>query len=322
MAHATSAATQSRPVRTGRLDAEAPGGGAPGAPAVTVSKAAPAPKAKPAKPAKAAGPVKKSDGKGDAKAKPAAKPAEKEKAEGPKVVAKAAPGPKTLCVDIGGTGVKVIVLDAAGAPLCERQRVPTPRPATPASVMGAIRKLVAAVPAFDRVSVGFPGVVKSGVVRTAPNLDGGWSGYALAREMEKMTTRPARALNDAGVQGYGVIAGSGTEMILTLGTGMGCAIFVDGTYVPNIELAHHPLHGKKTYEEFICNAALKKVGKKRWNRRVREVLDVVLPIFNPDVLYLGGGNARLVKGKLPPGVKTTENIAGLLGGIALWKYQK
>jgi polyphosphate glucokinase len=229
-------------------------------------------------------------------------------------------GPNTLCVDVGGTGIKIIVLDGVGRPLCERQRVDTPRPATPASVLGAIQELIKLMPAFDRVSVGFPGVVKRNVVYTAPNLDDGWAGYELGAELEKITGQPTRVLNDAGVQGYGAIGGQGVEMILTLGTGMGCALFINGIYAPNIELAHHPLRKGKTYEEYIDNKTLEEIGRKRWNKRLRRVINQVLPIFNPDVLYLGGGNAKKISGELPAQVKIVENLAGLLGGIALWRY--
>lgn len=228
--------------------------------------------------------------------------------------------PATLCVDIGGTGIKAIVLDGAGKPLCERERIETPRPATPDAVLSVIDAILAKMPAFDRVSVGFPGVVKRNVVHTAPNLDPTWAGVALGEMLEKRTKKPVRVLNDAGVQGYGAIEGKGTEIMLTLGTGMGCAIFVDGRYVPNVELAHHPLNGKHTYEEHVSDKARKRIGKKKWNKRVREVLEQVQPIFNPDVVYLGGGNAKALVGKLPKNVKVTENIAGLLGGIALWKF--
>ncbi len=228
--------------------------------------------------------------------------------------------PKTLCIDIGGTGLKLIVLDSKGEPLNERARIATPRPATPDAVLAALAPLIDAAPAFDRVSVGFPGVVKDHVVKTAPNLDEGWAGFALGAALQKKTNKPVRVLNDAGVQGYGVIAGRGTEIILTLGTGMGCAIFVNGIYVPNVELAHHPFKHGRSYEEHIGKKALEKVGKRRWNARVREVLDVLLPIFNPDVVYLGGGNAKKLKGELPELVKVTDNVAGLLGGIALWSY--
>ena len=125
-------------------------------------------------------------------------------------------------------------------------------------------------------------------------------------------------LNDAGVQGHGVVGGQGVEMVLTLGTGMGFALFLDGKYVPNIELAHHPLKGKKTYEDYVGNAEREKVGNKKWNKHVAKVLSVIQPIFNPRHIYLGGGNAKHLKIDLPKNVTVTENIQGLLGGVRLW----
>jgi polyphosphate glucokinase len=228
-------------------------------------------------------------------------------------------GHRTLAIDIGGTGIKALVLGPDGKPLTERQRVTTPKPASPKAVMRAILKLIKPLGTFDRVAVGFPGVVVDGVTQTAVNLHKDWKGYDLGRELGKATDRPVRVLNDAGVQGFGVIEGRGVEMLLTLGTGMGCALFVDGKYVPNLELAHHPFRHGKTYEEYVGNAALERVGKKKWNKHVQRVVEQILPIWNPRVLYLGGGNARLIDFALPENVKVTENVAGLLGGFALWK---
>jgi polyphosphate glucokinase len=154
---------------------------------------------------------------------------------------------------------------------------------------------------------------------TAPNLDPSWHGFDFAGALEELTGKPARVANDAGVQGLAVIEGAGTELVLTLGTGMGFALYVDGHYVPNIEMAHHPFRQKKTYEELVGNAALQNVGKKRWNRRVKKVIRQLAPIFNYRVLYLGGGNAREIDFKLPANVKLIENVAGLLGGVKLWQ---
>lgn len=229
---------------------------------------------------------------------------------------------RTLAIDIGGTGVKALVLDTAGNPLTERQRIETPKPATPEAVLEVIWQLLEPLGEFDRVSVGFPGVVVDGVTMTAPNLGEEWAGFDLAKAILDRTHRPTRVLNDAGVQGYGVIEGKGVEMILTLGTGMGCALYNDGEYVPNLELAHHPFRKGKTYEQYIGIKALEKIGKRKWNKRVKEVVEQVLPIFNPRKLYLGGGNAKKVKFELPPNVTITENVAGLLGGIALWHDPK
>ena len=226
---------------------------------------------------------------------------------------------RTLCIDIGGSGIKAIVLDAAGAPLNERVRLETPQPAVPDAVLGVIEQLVRGQGEFDRVSVGFPGVVVDGVTKTAPNLDPSWAGFPLAEAIQKRTGKPVRAANDAGIQGLGVIEGRGVEMVLTLGTGMGCGLYVDGRYVPNLELAHHPFKKSDSYEDRVDNAARKKHGNKRWNERVLEVIEQVEPIFNYRQLYLGGGNAKhVLKEGLPANVVLVDNVAGLLGGIKLW----
>ena len=126
--------------------------------------------------------------------------------------------------------------------------------------------------------------------------------------------------NDADVQGLGDIQGHGVEVVLTLGTGLGSALFVDGTLVPNLELGHHPLRGNRTYEEYVGKKALEEIGKKRWRKRVLKVLQQVEPIWNPTRIFLGGGNAKLLKVEdLPENVTVSPNSAGITGGIALWR---
>jgi len=225
---------------------------------------------------------------------------------------------RTLAIDIGGTGLKALILGPDGAALTERARVETPRPATPDAVLGALWPLVETLGPFDRASVGFPGVVIDGVTKTAPNLDEKWAEFPLATTLATRAKCPVRVLNDAGVQGYGIVEGRGVEMVLTLGTGMGSALYLDGHYVPNLELAHHPFRDDKTYEDYIGAKALKRVGKKKWNKRVARVVAQVLPVWNPRKLYLGGGNAKHLKVALPANVVIASNMAGLLGGIALW----
>lgn len=225
---------------------------------------------------------------------------------------------RTLAIDIGGTGLKALVLGADGLALTDRVRVKTPRPATPETMLPAIKKLVEPLGAFDRISIGFPGVVVDGVTLTAPNLDIQWRGFDLAKAMTEQLGRPVRVLNDAGVQGYGVISGQGVEMVLTLGTGLGCAVYFEGNYVPNLELAHHPFGNGKTYEEYVGAKALDRVGKKKWNRRVEKVIAQIQPVWNPRHLYLGGGNAKHLTIELPANITITPNVAGLLGGIVLW----
>lgn len=212
-----------------------------------------------------------------------------------------------------------MVLDAEAVPLSDRVRVRTPSPAVPDAVFGAIDEVAGKVGEFDRVSVGFPGVVLDGTTHTAPNLGQGWAGCKLVEELNRRTNRPVRALNDCGLQGLGVIEGRGTEILVTLGTGMGFGLYVDGRYVPNVEFGHHPFRKKRTYEERVCNAELKAIGKRKWNARVRHVLEQLAPTFNFRKLYLGGGNARHVHAdKLPSNVSIVDNVAGLRGGVKLW----
>jgi len=234
------------------------------------------------------------------------------------MVASKAGSLRTLCIDIGGTGLKALVLDEKGHKLTDRVRVETPKPATPEAVVAALLALVKPLAPFDRVSVGFPGVIVGGSTHTAPNLDKSWKNFELKESLERRLKRPTRVLNDAGVQGFGVIEGKGLEMVITLGTGMGCALYIDGRYVPNLELAHHPFKGKKTYEDYVGGKALAKVGKKKWNKHVAEVLAQIDPIWNPRRIYVGGGNAKHLRLDLPPHVRVTDNVAGLLGGIRLW----
>lgn len=225
---------------------------------------------------------------------------------------------RTLVVDIGGSGIKALVLDNAGRPLTVRSRSKTPSRSTPAAVLKVIQRLAEEHAKFDRISIGFPGVVRNGVTETAPNLNKGWSGFPLAEKLESKSGRPVRVANDADVQGFGAISGHGVELVLTLGTGFGSALFVDGKLVPNLEVAHHLFLRGKTYEDVLGNAARKKVGKKQWNRRLGQAIEALQHLFNYDHLYIGGGNARKVTLKLPQNVQVVPNVAGLLGGIALW----
>ncbi len=229
-----------------------------------------------------------------------------------------APERRTLCVDIGGSGIKTLVVDAAGKAVTERLRVDTPRPATPRALIAAIRSLADRQGVFDRVSVGFPGVVRAGVTETAFNLHPSWVGVDLDRALTKALRRPVRAANDADVQGLGAVRGHGVELVITLGTGFGSSLFVNGRLVPNLQLGHHAAWSRKTYEDMLGNAALEKVGKKKWNRRLGRAIASLHALFNYDRLYIGGGNAGKIRIELPDGVKTIRNVEGLLGGVALW----
>ncbi len=214
-----------------------------------------------------------------------------------------------------------MVLDAAGEPVSERIRIKTPRPAEPQAVIDTVCAVARSQPGFDRVAVGFPGVVESGVVKTAPNLDGDWCDVPLAEALAQALDRPCRVANDADVQGYAVIEGIGVELVLTLGTGLGAALFTAGHLAPNLELGHHPFKSSQSYEDYVGEAARLEVGNERWSQRVREVITQVLPVWNPRNVYVGGGNAKHLTRSLPPGVQIVPNVAGILGGFHLWRDQ-
>ena len=223
----------------------------------------------------------------------------------------------TLAVDIGGTGIKTMILDEAGAPLTERLREPTPAKAKPKALIGIVRDLARRQGEFDRVSVGFPGVVKDGIIYTAANLGKGWEGFNLREALEKKLDRPVRVANDADVQGLGCVSGRGIELVVTLGTGFGSVLFANGARI-HLELGHHPFHNGKTYEDELGVRALKAKGARKWNRMFREAVADLKRTFNYDRLYIGGGNAKRISFKLPENVKIISNTEGLLGGIKLW----
>ena len=229
--------------------------------------------------------------------------------------------PRTLAVDIGGSGIKAVLLDKDGNMIGQRQRVPTPaKPIAPEDLVRAIDKAATPVGAFDRVSVGFPGYVRDGRVLTAPNLGtDALAGFDLQTTLAHHWGKPVRVLNDADVQGFGAVKGHGLEMMLTLGTGAGTALFRDGEIMPHLELGHHPVSGGKTYDEYIGNAAREKKGKKAWNKRVAKVIEILREVVRFDHLYIGGGNAKDITFALPPDVTIVPNTDGLTGGIKLWR---
>jgi len=226
----------------------------------------------------------------------------------------------TLAIDIGGSGLKAMLLDTAGKPVSERQRVATPVVSTPAAVLEGLEELRKLLPNFDRVSVGFPGVIKRGVTYIAANLHSGWAGFPLQDELEKRWQKPVRAANDADVQGLGAIQGDGVELMITLGTGLGSALFTNGHLCPGLELGHHPWRKKgMTYEDYLGRRGLDRFGKARWNDFLQAAIKQTAATFNWDHLYLGGGNTKKIEFALEPGIRIVPNETGLLGGVALWR---
>ncbi len=230
---------------------------------------------------------------------------------------------KVLSVDIGGSHVKATVLNSNGQLLQPYQKVTTPSPANPENIIKDIELLGKGFPEYDYVSVGFPGYVKNGVVKTAPNLDNkAWRDFDLSKNLSAALGKPAKVVNDADMQGLGVVDGRGLELVITLGTGFGSALLLDGNLLPHLEMAHHPFTKKHTYDEYIGEKALDKIGDKKWNRRLKNVLSVLKTVFNYDTLYIGGGNARKINFKLDKGIRIVTNEDGIKGGARLWITDK
>ena len=227
--------------------------------------------------------------------------------------------PTTLAIDIGGTGLKASILDGSGTMEVKRVRIPTPYPCSPDVMVDALAKLVAPLPGYDRISIGFPGVVREDRVITAPHFGNKpWQGYPLAEAVAHRLGKPARLLNDAEVQGLGIVKGQGLEVVLTLGTGVGSAVFSNGALTPHLELAHHPIRKDKTYNEYLGDAARRKLSGSKWNKRVLRTIEIVDALLHYDVLYLGGGNAAKIAVTLPKNVYIASNDAGITGGVRLW----
>jgi polyphosphate glucokinase len=225
----------------------------------------------------------------------------------------------TLTIDIGGQGIKGMTLGDDDQVISPRHRLKTPRPASPEAVLKTTAAVMTHFRPFDRVSVGFPGVVVEGVIRTAPNLDGRWKGVRLQERLAELAGVPLRVINDADMQGYGAIEGKGVEMVLTLGTGVGAALFLDGRLLPNLELGHHPFEKDESYEQRLGQRALDRLGARHWNRRIERATRLLRKIFNFRRLYLGGGNSRIIDTELPEDVVIVRNAVAFVGGAHMWK---
>lgn len=244
--------------------------------------------------------------------------------------------PFTLAVDIGGTGLKASVLDATGNMVADRVKVATTYPMPPEKLVATLVGMAGRLPAFQRASIGFPGMVRNGHVLTAPHFSttGGpgtaadpallqaWKGFDLAGTLAQAVGVPTKVANDADIQGAAVVAGKGLEMIITLGTGFGTGIFYDGHLMPHLELSHHAFRKGETYNEQLGEHTRKRIGDERWNRRVLKAIAALRALVFFDHLYVGGGNSRrVVRDALDDDITIVDNSAGVLGGIKLWEQR-
>lgn len=225
-----------------------------------------------------------------------------------------------LSVDIGGSHIKAAVIDAYGAFQLDYESVKTPKHPDPAKVVEVILELVKNFPPYARVSVGFPGYIDNGVVITAPNLGTQqWYGVNLRKKLGEALSRPVHVMNDADMQGLGLIQGKGREMVITLGTGFGTALFYGGVLQPHLELGQHPFTSKNTYDTYIGDKALEKEGEEKWNKRLKRVIAVLQTVFNYDHLFISGGNAAKISFDLDKNITLVSNKDGIKGGARLWE---
>ena len=230
------------------------------------------------------------------------------------------PYEKILAIDIGGSRIKATILDIEAAILMDYVRTETPTAASPDQVLQAIVELTKDFKDYSKVSVGFPGYVKKGIVYTAVNLSTEkWDGFDLKKALSKVLKKPVRVINDADMQGLGIAKGKGLEMVVTLGTGFGTALLMDGILLPHLEVAHHPLSKERDYDQYIGKKALEEVGIERWNKRMKKVIEVLKTVFNYDHLYISGGNAKKIAFKLEDNISIVSNVDGIKGGARLWQ---
>ncbi len=243
----------------------------------------------------------------------------------------------TLAVDCGGTGIKGSVLDEDGRMIAERLRVRTPYPLPPVRFIGVIEELARRLPPADRVTLGMPGMIRHGTVVSTPHyitrrgphssidpdLERAWRGFDVNRALEGTLHLPTLVLNDAEVAGAGAVSGYGFEVMFTLGTGLGNAIFDNGVLLPHLEISRSPIRRGRLYDEYIGDKSRKRLGETAWSLRVRDAINGLKPMLQWDRLYLGGGNAVKVSPRhiaaLGPGVTIVSNDVGIIGGVKAWQ---
>lgn len=241
---------------------------------------------------------------------------------------------RTLAVDIGGSGFKASVLDPTGQMLTDRVRVDTPYPCTPQRFVQTVAELVTPLGAVHRASIGFPGLVRHGTVLEVPSLSrreyGGprdvelaaaWGGFDLGSALGSAFGVPTKVVNDADMQGCAVVRGTGMEFVMTLGTGVGTALFSDGRLLPHLELSHGPFKDKdgESVDIALGNAARKQIGNERWVKRVRKAIFWYREMLWFDRLYVGGGNAKhLSPADVGDAGELISNTAGITGGVRVW----
>lgn len=231
-------------------------------------------------------------------------------------------------IDIGGSGMKAALVDLATGELCtDRHRIPTPRPATPAAMLEVVRQLRDDLAWEGPVGVAFPGVVRSGTICTAANLEPEWVGVDAASLMAQALGQPVSLLNDADAAGLAEIRfgapelSRGTTIVCTLGTGIGTAVFTDGRLLPNTELGHLELNGVDAETKASARAKEESdLNWKEWSKELSAFLRELERLLWPDRFLLGGGISkkfdkfdRYLDIRTPAHAATLRNRAGIVG---------
>ena len=244
----------------------------------------------------------------------------------------------TLCIDCGGGGIKGAVYDEYGVAEGVQLRTPTPYPLPPELLVSTIADLARQLPRPHRATVGMPGMIRHGRViatphyitkagprsKVDPELAVQWAGFDMRTAMQQALDVPTLVLNDAEVAGAGVIAGTGLEMIITLGTGLGNAVFDNGVLAPHQEVSQGFIRWGMTYDDYIGEHERLRLGDTHWSRRARRIVDSLRPVYMWDRLFLGGGNAARInqadREKMADDVVFVPNSAGTYGGVRAWQY--
>ena len=249
---------------------------------------------------------------------------------------------KTLAVDCGGTGIKAAVLSSSSnrvRVIKELDYLKTPYPISPSKLISIIGEFISQSPIVQRLTVGLPGMIRAGKVVVIPHyvnpngprtrasneLKKLWYGFDLQTALCQKYSIPTLVLNDAEIHAAAVVKGKGLELVLTFGTGLGSAIYLDGKLAPHLEISHFTVRVGRTVDMWIGEIARKRIGNTLWSRRVKQLIQELYPMVIWDRLYIGGHNAQRLKkialrsfdGK----VQIIPNSAGVTGGARAWKLK-
>src|ERR1700733_2947901 len=215
---------------------------------------------------------------------------------------------RVLAIDIGGSHVKTRLSGHR-----EMRQFDSGPDMTPKQMVAQVYKMNGDLH-FDAVSIGYPGVVVHGKIVAEPyNLGRGWVGF----DFRKAFGRPTHVMNDAAMQAIGSYEG-GRMLFLGLGTGLGSAMIADGVVAP-MELGHLPYKKGRTYEDYVGERGLKRLGLKKWRRTVVDVVEQLSGVLEADYVVIGGGNARKLK-RLPKNTRLGSNDFSFLGGFRVWRH--